>query len=62
MPPGNVLTKLAAAAFPDARAVAAGDAGLGSAAVFVTRGIGASTTGGPGSLSFDPATAGRSPG
>ena len=42
MPPGNVLTRLATAAFPEARAVAMSDAGLDSAAALITRARGGS--------------------
>ena len=37
MPPGRVLTNLATAAFPDARAVAVADVGLEPAAALVAR-------------------------
>ena len=37
MPPGRVLTHLATAAFPEARAIAAADAGVGSAATLIAR-------------------------
>ncbi|MCA1688773.1 MAG: malonate decarboxylase subunit epsilon [Actinobacteria bacterium] len=37
LPPGRVLTDLATAAFPEARAVAVADAGVGSAATLIAR-------------------------
>jgi malonate decarboxylase epsilon subunit len=37
LPPGRVLTDLATAAFPEARAIAVADAGLGSAATLIAR-------------------------
>jgi len=37
MPPGRVLTDLATAAFPEARAIAVADAGVGSAATLIAR-------------------------
>jgi malonate decarboxylase epsilon subunit len=37
LPPGRVLTDLATAAFPEARAIAVADAGFGSAATLIAR-------------------------
>ncbi len=37
LPPGRLLTDLAAAAFPEARAIAVADAGVGSAATLIAR-------------------------
>lgn len=37
LPPGDVLARLAADAFPEARAIAVGDAGVGSAATLIAR-------------------------
>jgi len=37
LPPGRVLTDLATAAFPEARAIAVDDAGVGSAATLIAR-------------------------
>ncbi len=37
LPPGRVLTDLAAAAFPEARVIAVADAGIGSAATLIAR-------------------------